>query len=332
MLRYKYKVKKIINMEYLRQVIGINVKYGDEIKELFPNYVTLRYKMRFASLDDVKVVFVYPQSSLDAISIIKKHFDIIKTETNCIPVLILEQLSSRNKLYLIKEKIPFIVEYKQIYLPFMATYLNERGDGERINKEKLLPSSQLLLLYYIYKGCGELMTSKAVKDLNFTPMSISRASKQLAELGLVKVKKQGVQKIIFSTKNPKELFDESKKYMLNPIKKTIYISKDNYDSSFLYSGLSALSYYSNINSSLVAYYATSSISKYEKEASNRLVDSNEQIALELWRYDPHKISKDNYVDKLSLVLSFMDNKDERIEQAIEEMLNDVWSEIDGKRN
>ncbi len=40
-------------------------------------------------------------------------------------------------------------------------------------------------------GCGELMTSRAAKELEFTPTSISRASRQLEEMGLVKTEIKG---------------------------------------------------------------------------------------------------------------------------------------------
>lgn len=319
-------------MDYLKQVLGINVTCGGEVSKAFPNYISLRYKMEYAYLDEIKVIFVYPKAELDSIKTIKTHFEQIKNITNCAPVLILEHLSSRDKGYLIRERISFVVINKQIYLPFMAIYLTNKSEAEQLNKNLLLPSSQVLLLYFIYHRCKPLITSAAVKDLGFTPMSISRASRQLEELKIVSINKQGVQKIISSNKTPKELFEENKQYMFNPLKKTIYVSKNNLDSSFLLSGESALSHYSNLNSSRLDYYATDSISKYEKEASIKLIDSDEQYALELWRYNPHKLSGDNYVDRLSLVLSLQNNNDERIEQAIDEMLNDVWREIDDKRD
>lgn len=141
-----------------------------------------------------------------------------------------------------------------------------------------------------------------------------------------------MQKIIYSSKTPKELFDEAVNYMVSPVKKTIFVSKEHLDASFLLSGESALSLYSNLNRPNVEYYASDSISKYERGASNRLIDNDEQFALELWRYDPHKLATNACVDKLSLALSLLSNKDERIEQAVEKMLSETWNEIDDKRN
>ena len=38
------------------------------------------------------------------------------------------------------------------------------------------------------------------------------------------------------------------------------------------------------------------------------------------------------MDKLSLALALSADKDERIEEAVEEMLTSVWEELNGKRN
>ena len=54
-----------------------------------------------------------------------------------------------------REKIAFIVDGKQIYLPFMAAYLQERCDAEKSDREEILPSAQMLLLYFIYEGAKE---------------------------------------------------------------------------------------------------------------------------------------------------------------------------------
>lgn len=127
-------------------------------------------------------------------------------------VLVLEQITARQKEYLLREKIAFIVDRKQIYLPFMAAYLQERCDAEKSDREEILPSAQMLLLYFIYEGAKELSTSQAAKDLDLTPTSISRASKQLEEMGTLQSRKIGVQKILFSENSPKSCFIKQRKF------------------------------------------------------------------------------------------------------------------------
>ena len=53
---------------------------------------------------------------------------------------------------------------------------------------------------------------------------------------------------------------------------------------------------------------------------DELIDPNEQIYLELWTYDPRQFSMDGMADTISVALSFADHKDERIEEAVEELL------------
>ena len=179
-------------MEYLDKVLGVKVIYEDvEFKHL-PNFIATRYRLQMVSMNEQKMIFLYPKTELEQIEVLKKHIARIQKNENLPVVLVLKELSFRQKEYLIREKIPFIVDGKQIYLPFMAVYLQERCSAEKKTREEILPSAQMLLLHFIYGGAQELSTSQAAKDLELTPTSISRASKQLEEMGLLHIKKEGV--------------------------------------------------------------------------------------------------------------------------------------------
>lgn len=319
-------------MEYLNNVLGIRVIYIGGSITAVPNYLHARYRLQEVSLDGRKAVFVYPKTELDSVNVVKKHFDKIQKLVGATAILVPNHLTYRQKEYLLRDKIPFIVEGKQIYLPFMAVYLQERGDAELQETEFLLPSAQLLLLYYIYRGCGELMTSDVTDVLSFTPTSISRASKQLERLNLVRTEKRGVQKVMYTDKTPRKLFELAKKYLMNPIKRIVYVSKTEIYENLLMSGYTALSEYSMLNPPAVEYFAASSIAVWKKCASGKLQNSEVQCAVELWRYDPKKLTGGECVDKLSLALSLRDNKDERIEEAVQEMLDSVWRDINGRRD
>ncbi len=319
-------------MEYVNHVLGIRVVYvGGDIPSV-PNYIHDRYRLQEVSLNGRKAIFVYPKTELDPVNAIKKHFERIQKMTSAPAVLVPDHLTYRQKTYLLRDHIPFIVDGKQIYLPFLAVYLQERGDGENTTVTGMLPSAQLLLLYYIYHGCGELMTSSAVEALSFTATSISRASRQLEDFGLVSTKKRGIQKIIYSDKEPRELFETANRYMVNPVKRTIYVPKNEISNKLLMSRYSALSEYSMMNPPALKYFAAASITEWGKSSSEKLQHSDDQCAVEFWRYDPKKLADGECVDRLSLALLLREDRDERIEEAVEEMLTEVWREIDGKRN
>ena len=319
-------------MEFLNRVLGIRVVYLDDAPTSMPNFISARYRIQKVILGGRQTVFVYPKIELDPVNAVKKHLDRIERTEKVPVVLVPDHLSYRQKEYLLRDRIPFIVEGKQIYLPVMAVYLQERGDGERKELAFMLPSAQLLLLYYIYHGCGELMTSDASHKLAFTATSISRASRQLAEMGLIQTKKRGVQKLIISDKTPEELFTTARSIMCNPVKKTIYVPKAIINIRLLMSGYSALSEYTMMNAPLVKCFAADSVSAWEGMASESLENSTDQYEVQLWRYDPRKLSADICIDRLSLALSLSDDRDERVEAAVDEMLVQVWRDIDGKRN
>ena len=49
---------------------------------------------------------------------------------------------------------------------------------------------------------------------------------------------------------------------------------------------------------------------------DEMKDPDKQIRLELWAYSPKQFSEDNSADDISIVLSFGDTNDERIEEAV----------------
>ena len=319
-------------MDYIKRVLGLDVVYINDNSKNYPNYIVVRYRIQKISINDLKMFFIYLKTELESITTLEKHINKIKEYENIPVVLILDKISYRQKEYLIKERIPFIVEGKQIYLPFMAIYLQERCDALKQVNDNILPSAQLLLLYFIYKGNKNLSTSQAARDLNLTPTSLSRASRQLESMNLIKTKKVGVNKILYSELTPEALYNSVKDILTNPIKRTVYISKDKIDSTLMISGYSALSKYSMLNEIDIKYYASNNITKWSKISTNNLYDSNAQVALQLFSYDSSILSNNNIVDKLSLALSLKDDTDERVEQVVNKMLDNLWREIGDNRN
>lgn len=87
-----------------------------------------------------------------------------------------------------------------------------------------------------------------------------------------------------------------------------------------------------LNAPNIKCYSSEKISKWKGSATNTLHDSKMQVAVEMWRYNPRKLSNRKCVDELSLALALKEDSDERVEEAVEEMLNDLWRRIDGHRN
>jgi len=97
-------------MEYLDKVLGVKVTYEDvEFKHL-PNFIDTRYRLQMVYMNEQKMIFLYPKTELEQIEVLKKHIARIQKNENLPVVLVLKELSFRQKEYLIREKIPFIVD------------------------------------------------------------------------------------------------------------------------------------------------------------------------------------------------------------------------------
>ena len=118
-------------MEYLYKVLGIKATVQRAEFDHLPNYIAVRYRLQKVSMDGQKVIFLYPKTELEQIEVLKKHIARIQKKENLPVVLVLNELSYRQKEYLLREKIPFIVDGKQIYLPFRS------GAMRRSSQEKI---------------------------------------------------------------------------------------------------------------------------------------------------------------------------------------------------
>lgn len=49
----------------------------------------------------------------------------------------------------------------------------------------------------------------------------------------------------------------------------------------------------------------------------------QSIELEIWNYSPLLFQEDNVIDRFSLYLSLRDNVDERVQSALEKMMEEV---------
>lgn len=138
-------------------------------------------------------------------------------------------LTSRRRKTLIEARIPFVIPGKQIYLPFLGTMLTEKCDAETtgIGPDKLRPSAQQLLFAMILDGCHPMPLAPLAKRFQVSAMTITRAADQLCKTDLIKKigMGSGAQKMLITEYSPKELYQKMRPYLIQPVRKTVYIDK-----------------------------------------------------------------------------------------------------------
>ena len=312
-------------MQYLIDTLGIKIEY-ENLNNMnnFPYLLTDRYDFKLVRMEGIKTVFMYVKRDMDTISSIKKHILKVKQKIGLPVVLILKSCLPRQRKSLIDARISFVVEGKQIYLPFMGAVLQEKYQTEKINTSFLSPSAQALLFYYIYSKEKEMYMNFVARSFDLSAMTISRAIKQLESLGLFRTYKNGVNKIFTSNYSGPELYDKAKKYLQSPIKKKVYVDKIDIDEDMLYAGYSALSEYSMLSVPRMTIYAADKIDIESYETY--LNDTENQVEIEIWRYNPRILADSDCVDILSLYQSLKDDADDRVQGEIKNMFKKFWED------
>ncbi len=312
-------------MEYIEKTLGLKVtcerwKHIDRM----PFFILDRYDIRKTFIESMETLFLYVKTDLDHIGTVQKHIAKVQKEERLPVVIVLETITRYRREALINAKIPFVVPDKQLYLPFIGAVLQERFDNEETKLDKLLPVTQVLLFYYIYRKQKSIYTSQAVKDLGYSAMSITRAVKQLLQTGFFEETKDGVQKVLTGKLDRKALYEQLQHLLINPVRNQVYVPKDKINDKFCIAGDSALARHTMLNEPQLICYAVES--KYQVDKYPYMIDMTKCASVELWKYDPTILSRDGVIDPLSLAMSMKDSADERVEEAIDELLEMLWEE------
>ena len=326
---------------YIKDILGITLHPKPISKgelDHLPLYIRETYKIYFAQIFDQPVILaMINEDSEFSISQIEKHMNLIGTSLGATAVLVSDNMTAINRRRLIEKRINFIVPGKQLFIPHKFLDLRESftEQKDRESSRKLLPSAQYILLYHLQPLYNkEQLTDRSFKELagllGYTQMAITNAVDNLRLLGLCEVK--GIkEKSIRFEHGKQELWNTAQPYLINPVFKRIYVDEKP-ELSMLHSNLSALHVYSELNPSSQEYYAIGKASYFELEKNSMLINENGyegRYCLEVWKYYPMNLEQvitgENVVDPLSLYLSLKDTHDERIEMALNQIIEKyVW--------
>ena len=310
----------------LSDMLGVNIKSETWNGALrLPYMLTESYGFRKVTLDDAVCIFAEPLGEIPPVQTILRNIERIR-EVEALPVVLkLNSLSGERRKALIESRIPFVAA-EQFYLPFMGISLSERLYTEPRPREKFMPSTQLLLFEYLYQKKDTMYASGLDKRLGISAMQVTRAVRQLQNLNLVEVFKDGVQVVMRGKLNHRALFEYAAPYLLDPVRDIVYAFHDGLASSLPLAGLNALSEWSMLSPPTVT-----TLAHYNKAdkivGANSLIDREKQVRVEIWKYSPSVLSDSpNIADPLSVIVSLRDEKDERVAQAIAEVMRKLWEE------
>ncbi|WP_321330849.1 helix-turn-helix domain-containing protein [uncultured Bacteroides sp.] len=317
--------------QYLKDTFGTKVKrreIDDAILSSLPIFITHGYLFRFFEIDGISVLFVERKSEIDAnIAQVQKQLNLIKERSNMRVAWIVGKLSTYQRRKCIEAHINYVIPGSQIYLPELYINISDKAPKVITQREMLLPSSQLLILYHLQKeNIGEMSFTEIARKLGYSKKTISKIADDLLSKDICEV--FGSKEKYFNFKySGLELWQQTEPVMQTPILKQLYLTQE-VDIELPKSEDEALAHHTFLSETGHRCYAIgkSEFEKQDKDGYWRHSDLTEgDCLLQVWKYDPKVLSGDGYIDALSLYLCFRDSEDERVAAEIDKLIKErIW--------
>ena len=310
----------------LKNAFGLNCTVDPVKLKGLPLYMTSGRKLYKVSLGEASFLLAeLPESDSFGVVALNKQRVMYYEKSGMDVAFGFESLSRIQRDALTSKGIPFISIPDQIYLPFLGVMLSNNFKRKlSVSGDKMMPATQCLFLYLLYKGSkGSVIKKQAADELGLTRTSITRASEQLKEMGLISEKKTGKETEMITVDTGYALYELAREHLINPVQKTVYISGDAPKDSFV-AGESALSKQSMSGKPKIgvfAMYKNSSSVQSLKETDTQW-NEDPAVNIELWKYDPSLFAKNGVVDPISLAMSLSDNEDERVQGELKKFLEE----------
>ena len=233
-----------------------------------------------------------------------------------------------NRKRLVEQRVPFMVPGNQMYLPMLGIDFREHFKRLRTIPVVFSPSTQALVIHCLLRGTGEEMTPAQMSQrLGCSPMTMTRAFDELEAAALGKIWRQGRERRLCFGEPKREVWAKIQRFLRSPVAKRLYIRQPRPLPEGLRAGLAALAQYSMLAAPAYPVIAlpgpewTAMKQRYDVTAIP--AQDPDVLEVEVWSYDPGPLADQGAVDPLSLYLSLKDNKDERVEAALEGMLGSL---------
>lgn len=312
-------------LNYIKEVLNINCSQIDMPldKIILPLYLDL-YEIQPISLDGVKILFITPRETLSNVKAVKKHLEKMQSLSGCFVSLMLNDISEKRKKSFLENHIPFVVTNNQIYLPFMAIYLQEKNKTIIEEVSQLTPAAQLVFINFFKQNSRELAVASFAKKLQFSEMSTTRALRQLVATGLFEIKKGTITNsnlLVTKVKDKEDLFNKIEPYLINPVKNFFYIYKEELNNKeLLPSGVTYLSMFSMLGKEELDTWAVYGKATDFKTATSELTDVSRQARIEIWKYNPKLVCLEEKNDSISVYLSLKNATDARISKENKKLI------------
>lgn len=202
-------------------------------------------------------------------------------------------------------------------------------------KAKVLTSvAQYLLLYHLQVSSLEGMSPRDIAPLlPYSYESVTLGITCLEDVGLCQKIQNGQRsKVVHFERKGKELWDKAQDVLLSPVENRVYCDDIRLGAEYPVCGINALAHYTMLNPDkeqmmMMTCKEYRAIKSADVMENPNIYDGN--YIIEVWKYPLvcKKGNKNQWVDRLSLVLSLREDDDPRVEKEVERIINEQkWTD------
>ncbi len=318
---------------YVRQLTGQEPVWLTWTGRALPAYLEQRYEFHPARLaGQVWLIVLLRQPDVAAPLQLLKQMEQLAARFDpptagvC---LVAEHLPPYVRNRLVELGQPFVVPGRQLFWPAI-------GSAETIQRpQRLRPrpvetlgpvAQQLLVSLLLHRLLPPVTITTAADALGCTPASVSQAVKALEAGELVHSHLEGRERKFALAQAGDVAWQRAQPLLRTPVRQRVRIQHTDLPSGArIRAGESALAALTGLAGPAEPVYAVASRhwpKRRDAPAAIPIPDAGTCV-VELWRYPPEATATRGCVDPLSLCLSLRDEKDERLQLALQELMEQI---------
>ncbi len=313
--------------KYVNQTLGVKftLTRWPDCARLAP-FLRERYTFWETRLLDIPCLLMIDEGEQEqAAVVIRKHMTQVQAKWLADVIYVRGRLTPYNRTRLVKQKVPFVVPGKQMYLPIRGVDFREHFRRQLEVPTTFSPATQTVVIYWLLKGTDEHLTlAQMGQQLGYSPITMTRAFNELEAAELGEVTRHGKERRLRFVDAKHDIWTKAQPFLRTPVTRRVCVREPYPAPKGIEAGLAALAYYTMLAppahpvialhgqdwKALPVWHNKTPIPKQDPDA----------IEVEVWRYKPDLFAKQGVVDPLSLYLSLRNDADERVQAELEDMI------------
>lgn len=318
---------------YVKQLTGHEPAWRTVHATSLPAYLRQRFEVRqIEMLGQIWLAAMLKDG--EALAPLQLHKQLKQLQDRCVPqaegaCLVAEELPPHVRRRLVELGQAFVVPGRQLFWPAIGSAETVRRPQRLRPKpvEVLVPvAQQLLIALLLRRLLPPLTIGSAAEALGCSTASVSQAVKALEASALVQSEMRGRERLFDLMASPADVWRLAQPLLRTPVRQRVRVLLAELPQTLLLrAGESALATVTDMGDPAEQVFAITSRywGKYADVPVHIPVPDTGTCVVELWRYPPEPTAAHGCVDPLSLYLSLRDARDERLQLALQALMERI---------